>query len=113
MLMIIFGMRLMMFRVNRATVLMRLQHRMHLRIKKKNEIPYERHRTTQVQPLRFVFSRSHSQSVSSLTPRPSSCHGAPAQACSASNCEQHRRPLRPRPLKTTAARPFYIRLRLT
>ena len=60
--------RLVMFRVNCFTVFMRFEHDMHVRIKKKNEIPNQRYCTAKAQPNRFLFSRSHSSQFS--RPRP-------------------------------------------
>jgi hypothetical protein len=42
-----------------ATVLVRFQGHVHMRIKKKNEICRQSHRTAQAQPNCFVYSRSH------------------------------------------------------
>ena len=64
-IMVVIGIWLVMFRVSCLTVFMRFEHHMHVRIKKKNEIPNQRHCTTEAQPHRFLFSRSHSEPVSS------------------------------------------------
>jgi hypothetical protein len=58
---VMIGARVVMFRVNCFTVFVRFEHHVHVRIKQKNEITNQRDRTTQAQPLRFLFSRSHSK----------------------------------------------------
>lgn len=62
---VVIRIRLVMLRVRGFSVLMRFEHHMHVRIKKENQIRHQRDRAGEAQPNRFVFSRSHSKSVSS------------------------------------------------